>query len=531
MQVVIPMSESGPRFARAGYTDPRPLIPVNGRPLIEHVIGMFPGVTDFVFVCSRLHFEQTPLESVLRNAAPTARIATIEPDERGSLYAVMQARHLIQDDEPVVVNPCDFSLARDFRRFSATVRELSCDGAVTACRGFHPHALTPNIYLCLSHENRRLTGVREEFRPVPEGDACEYVATGTAWYKSGELLKRYYRRAIHAGLVEPQSLMLADSLAVFVHELPHFLPWSTPDDLEDYRRWSDYFTRSAIRRASRASMRPGATLIPMAGDGARFARAGRTEPKPLVPVAGTPMLERALDTLPASSRTVAICRLDHLKSPGFAKKLRAVKPDIETIWLSHKTEGQACTCLQAESALDRGAPVMVAPCDCSLVYDEDAFEALAGPGGADCVAFTFRNHPHANRNPRQYGWVTTGPDGLAEHVECRIVPPGNVRAANGLTGMFWFREARMMSAAIRRLIAENRRIGDEFWLDSVLELLIEDGRRVQPLEVAHYIRFNTPEDVRTFEYWQSYFNVGQAFPPAHASPSVTQSHYPAVYQS
>ena len=52
MQIVIPMSGFGERFRRAGYSVPKPLIEVEGKPMIGHVIDMFPGETDFVFICN-----------------------------------------------------------------------------------------------------------------------------------------------------------------------------------------------------------------------------------------------------------------------------------------------------------------------------------------------------------------------------------------------------------------------------------------------------------------------------------------------
>ena len=42
MQIVIPMSGFGERFRNAGYTTPKPLITIEGKPIIEHVVDMFP---------------------------------------------------------------------------------------------------------------------------------------------------------------------------------------------------------------------------------------------------------------------------------------------------------------------------------------------------------------------------------------------------------------------------------------------------------------------------------------------------------
>ena len=321
MQVIIPMSGSGSRFARAGYTDPKPLIPVDGRPLIEHVIGMFPGVTDFVFVCSRAHLETTRLEAVLRRAAPTGRIVAIEPHKLGPVYATLQAEALIRNDEPAIVNYCDFSVHWDFRDFCRTLHTLDPAGALTAYRGFHPHSLGPNLYAYMRQENNRMLEIREKYC-FTEDRMNEFASSGTYYFRTGELLRHYFREAMLRNLTTngefyasmPYNLMVADGHPVHIYELEHFLQWGTPEDLEEYQRWSNFFARRAEWEPNRRM--PGAVLVPMAGDGVRFAREGYREPKPLVPVAGVPMIERALRTLPYSSRSIAICRDSHLEAQG-----------------------------------------------------------------------------------------------------------------------------------------------------------------------------------------------------------------------
>ena len=50
MQIVIPMSGYGERFRAAGYTVPKPLIEVEGKPIIQHVVEMFSNDDDFIFI-------------------------------------------------------------------------------------------------------------------------------------------------------------------------------------------------------------------------------------------------------------------------------------------------------------------------------------------------------------------------------------------------------------------------------------------------------------------------------------------------
>lgn len=57
MQIIIPMSGFGERFKAAGYSMPKPLIKVENKTIIQHIVEMFPGETDFTFICNREHLQ------------------------------------------------------------------------------------------------------------------------------------------------------------------------------------------------------------------------------------------------------------------------------------------------------------------------------------------------------------------------------------------------------------------------------------------------------------------------------------------
>ena len=105
------MSGFGERFRQAGYDVPKPLIEIGGKPIIAHVIDMFPSEQDFIFICNQDHLTNPEyrMESILRQYCPTGRIIGIPAHKLGPIHAVQQVEHLIDFDCPVVVNYCDFT--------------------------------------------------------------------------------------------------------------------------------------------------------------------------------------------------------------------------------------------------------------------------------------------------------------------------------------------------------------------------------------------------------------------------------------
>ena len=111
MQIVIPMSGFGERFRRAGYKVPKPLIEIEGKPLIAHVIDMFPGEKDFIFICNEDHLNDPRyrMKEILKTLCPTGKIFGIAAHKLGPVHAVLQVENIIDEEKPTIVNYCDFT--------------------------------------------------------------------------------------------------------------------------------------------------------------------------------------------------------------------------------------------------------------------------------------------------------------------------------------------------------------------------------------------------------------------------------------
>src|SRR5436190_18210022 len=92
-------------------------------------------------------------------------------------------------------------------------------------------------------------------------------------------------------------------------------------------------------------------LIPMAGAGRRFAEAAYALPKPLIPVAGVPMVVRAARALPAADQWIFICRGEHVREAAIDRELRKHFSSAIVLTVDQTTAGQASTCLLAAAEL------------------------------------------------------------------------------------------------------------------------------------------------------------------------------------
>ena len=186
MKIVIPMSGRGNRFLKAGYSAPKPLLMIDGKPMIEHVVNMFPGENEFLFICSKDHIQETNMKNILQRIAPKGKIITIDPHKKGPVYAVSKVFEELNDNEEVIVNYCDFSCYWNYEDFLKKTRENNADGAIAAYKGFHPHMLGSTNYAFMREENNWLKEIKEK-EPFTKNRMQEYASSGTYYFKKGNM--------------------------------------------------------------------------------------------------------------------------------------------------------------------------------------------------------------------------------------------------------------------------------------------------------------------------------------------------------
>jgi len=237
-------------------------------------------------------------------------------------------------------------------------------------------------------------------------------------------------------------------------------------------------------------------LIPAAGAGARFVDAGYAMPKPLLPVHGQPMIVHAARALPAADLWVFACRTDHLQHTPMERVLRAEFSGCEIVPVAALTQGQAATCLLAEPLLRADDELTIGPCDSAGILAGGT--VLWGDPAFDARIWTFRGHPAVLQDPRMYGWVDVAPDGSVRRVSVKVPISDTPLRDHAVVGTFSFRRAGDFIAAAKRTIALDRRVRGEFYVDDVMNDVIELGVRTSVLEVERYEAWGTPVDYEAF---------------------------------
>lgn len=109
LNIVIPMAGRGHRFREAGYTLPKPLIEIHGKPMIQIVINNLRPQQDhqFIFLCLKEHVEQYQIDRRLKVWAPNAKIVLVDRVTEGAACTVLLAKNYINNDQPLMLSNSD----------------------------------------------------------------------------------------------------------------------------------------------------------------------------------------------------------------------------------------------------------------------------------------------------------------------------------------------------------------------------------------------------------------------------------------
>lgn len=520
MQIVIPMSGFGERFRKAGYGVPKPLIEVDGKPIIEHVVDLFPGETGFTFIVNEDHLANPEflLEETLSRIAPECRIVPIKAHKLGPINAVLKAMEHIKLDEPVLVNYCDFTCLWDWVKFKEFVASNALDGAIPAYKGFHPHSLGDTNYAYIREDAGRFLDIQEK-QPFTANRMNEYASSGTYYFGTGQLMREAFEWVIQNDVqisgeyyVSNAYKFLAESkLKTYVYPIKHFMQWGTPQDLKEYQSWSKVFSTLASASVVDAGAE-GNLIMPMAGLGQRFKNEGYRIAKPLIEVSGAPMVIQAAGSLPTTKHQVFILRKDLDDLNDVSASLAEAFPNSDLEILESVTDGQARTVALGLQQVYDGEPTsqLVGACDNGVLFDKAKYKTLLDSPQTEVIVWVARGHVNAIRKPEMFGWVKQF-KGQVTGVSVKQ-PLENPETDPIVIGTMTFKNQTILRLCLDRLFARDGKINGEYYLDSVVEDALDMGLNVEMFEVDSFISWGTPDDLRTFEYWQSCFHLWDSHP-------------------
>lgn len=228
MNVLIPMAGAGSRFASAGYTFPKPLIEVNGKPMIQVVVENLNIEANYTFIVQKEHYEKYSLQYLLNLIAPNCNIVQVDGLTEGAACTTLLAKEFINNDAPLVMANSDQFVEWNSNECLYAFNADGIDGGIVTFKATHPKWSYAKI-----GEDGFVSEVAEK-KPISDNATVGiyYWSKGSDYVKYAEQMIEKNIRTNNEFYVCPVfNEAIADSKKIRVKEIERMWGIGTPEDL------------------------------------------------------------------------------------------------------------------------------------------------------------------------------------------------------------------------------------------------------------------------------------------------------------
>lgn len=231
-------------------------------------------------------------------------------------------------------------------------------------------------------------------------------------------------------------------------------------------------------------------LVPMAGLGSRFSKAGFSKPKPFIDVLGKPMIVRVLENLYyKDARYILIAQREHVEKERALVQSIKSEFNAEFIELDSITEGTACTVLYARALINNDTPLLIGNSDQIVDIDIATFIDDCKQRGLDGSVLTFIDK---ERNPK-WSFARLENGFLAQIKEKEAI------SEFATVGIYLFSKGRFFVDGAIDMIARNERVNNEFYTAPVYNYLLENHKfGIFNIDSKFMHGIGTPEDLKRY---------------------------------
>ena len=132
------MAGRGKRFEDAGYSFPKPIIDINGKPMIQIIVENLNFSAEHVFLCQKEHSEQYSLKELLELISPNCKIVQVNGITEGAACTALLAKEFINNDEELIIANSDQWIDWNNQHFLSYLRKNEAAGGIVTFIATHP---------------------------------------------------------------------------------------------------------------------------------------------------------------------------------------------------------------------------------------------------------------------------------------------------------------------------------------------------------------------------------------------------------
>jgi len=231
LNILIPMAGAGSRFTQAGYTFPKPLIDVQGKPMIQVVAENLNIKANFIYIVQKEHRQKYNLDTLLNLVTPNCKVVEVDELTEGAACTALLAKDFIDNDAPLFFANSDQFVEWDSNEFFYKMNENEADGGIVTFKSTHP-----KWSFAKTDEQGLVTEVAEK-NPI-----SDLATVGFYYWKHGSDFVKYAEQMINNNIrvngefyVCPvYNEAIQDSKEIRTFNINKMWGLGTPEDLKYY---------------------------------------------------------------------------------------------------------------------------------------------------------------------------------------------------------------------------------------------------------------------------------------------------------
>lgn len=233
INVLIPMAGRGSRFEQAGYSLPKPLVDVQGHPMISRVIENLGIEARYIFLCLKEHVERYQLDQHLPKFCGTnpCQIVVVDQVTEGAACTALLAQEFLENDNELLIANSDQVVEWKSDEFLYHLRAQEADGGILTFPASGP-----------KWSYVRLNEVGEVIEVAEKREISSIGTVGIYYFKKGRFFVEAAQQMIQKNIRTNQEFYIAPVFNEMIENHQKILPFQiekmhglgTPEDLERY---------------------------------------------------------------------------------------------------------------------------------------------------------------------------------------------------------------------------------------------------------------------------------------------------------
>ena len=250
---LIPMAGRGSRFVDYGYRVAKPIIQVDGKPMVTHAIESHPVQDNWIFVVRKEDKEKHRINRIFDNLGLKYDLICVDKTTSGQAATCLLAENKIDDNSELFISSCDYRVIFDYRSWQMICSDISIDGAIWTTKLKGMPIKNPDAFAyCIVDDNTTIIKKIVEKKTISKNPNLDPLIIGTFWFRKASDFKMAAKHLIKHDITVNGEYYIGTSINYLIKngkkfvifDIDQWISFGDPFELNVIEYWKEHFYKS-----------------------------------------------------------------------------------------------------------------------------------------------------------------------------------------------------------------------------------------------------------------------------------------------